>query len=271
MAPKFVFKPSSTRGHAHHGWLKTYHHFPFASYFDPSNQYQDALALRVINEDRVTPGEGFGTHGHSDFEIFSYIVSGELEHKDSLGNLEIMKRGDLQMTSTGTGVRHSEYNRNPSKEVHFLQIWAKPYQSRLPVKYYNRAFTDAEKTNKLVKIVAPVEDADVTDEREGKGPIPIHSKVRVFASILNPSETLQHATQGDTKFTLIHNIMSSGYRKPADKAIDGGAAIKVSNGADETHTLEEGDSLYIDGKLTEELKIESSGAKDAEFLVFEMY
>jgi len=227
------------------------------------------LSLRVINEDRVEPGEGFGTHGHSEFEIFSYIVDGELEHRDSLGNLEIMKRGEVQMTSTGTGVRHSEYNRNPSKEVHLLQIWAKPYQSRLPVKYYNRVFTDEEKTNKLVKIVAPVEDEDVIDEREAKGPIPIHSKVRVFASILNPSKEETHTPQPDAKFTLIHNIMRSGYRQPADKPIEGGAQFRVTNDK-ESHTLQEGDSLYIDGEISGDLKFENVASKDAEFLVFEM-
>lgn len=189
-----------------------------------------------------------------------------------MGNLEIMRRGDLQMTSTGTGVRHSEYNRNTSETVHFLQIWAKPYQSRLPVRYYNRAFSDEDKTNKLVKIVAPIGDEEVVDEREGKGPLPIHAKVRVFASILQPSNELQHTTQPDTKFTIIHNIMTSGYRGPSEKAIEGGSSLKVSSKSqDQTHTLEEGDSLYIDGKLDGELQIGSTGGKDAEFVVFELY
>lgn len=194
MGFKIVLRRSSDRGNANHGWLKTYHTFvrsrlslpacreqsltsvpsfeqSFANYQHPSfNQYGP---LRVINEDRVEPSEGFGLHRHENFEIWSYIVAGELEHKDSLGNLEIMKRGDVQMTSTGSGISHSEYNRNDSKQVHFLQIWGLPSTRNLPPNYYNRHFTDEQKRAGWVKIVAPVGSSDVQDVREATGPAPV--------------------------------------------------------------------------------------------------
>lgn len=212
-------------------------------------------------------------HGHSEYEIFSYIVSGELEHRDSTGNLEIMKRGDIQMTSTGTGVRHSEYNRHPDKEVHFLQIWGKPYQSRLPVRYYNRHFSDEDKTDKIVKVVAPPDDEGVELERDGKGPIPIHAHIRMFASILTPDKEVEHKSEQATVKTLIHNIMTSGYRKPRDSPASGGAKLTISapgTGDDKSYELNEGDSLYIDGKLADGLTIKSTGGKNAEFVLFEM-
>lgn len=270
MSTKFHVKKSGDRGHAHHGWLKTYHHFPFAAYYDPSERFQDFGSLRVINEDRVEPSEGFGTHSHSEYEIWSYIVDGELEHKDSMGNLEIMKRGEVQMTSTGTGIRHSEYNRNKDVPVHFLQMWAKPNKSRLPPKYYNREFSDQDKTDKIVTIVAPVEDADVVDERNANGPAPVHSNLRVHASILTPSKSIPFHAKSNSNKILVHNIMRSGYRKPAEKAIQGGAVLDITSGTEHC-TLEEGDSLFIDSKLESPLEIASKGPKQAEFLIFEMF
>ncbi len=116
---KITKRPWDARGHADHGWLYTYHTFAFASYYDPNNA--EFGPLRVINEDRVEKGTGFGTHSHAEFLIWSYIVNGELEHKDSMGNLEKLRRGEVQFTSAGTGIRHSEYNRNTKEDVHFLQ------------------------------------------------------------------------------------------------------------------------------------------------------
>lgn len=173
------------------------------------------------------------------------------------------------MTSTGTGVTHSEFNARDDKEVHFLQIWAKPYKTGLKPNYYGRHFTDEEKTNKLVKIVAPPEDNNVIEERDAKGPIPVHSHFRVSASILTPKSKLEHqSTEGTTK-TLVHNIMRSGYRKPNDKPIEGGAKVKI-NYENDTVELDEGDSVFITGKLDKPLAFESIGPKNAEFLVFEM-
>ncbi|GAA5976705.1 hypothetical protein JCM5350_006726 [Sporobolomyces pararoseus] len=287
-ALRIVPRRSATRGHANHGWLKTYHTFSFASYYDQS--FEQFGSLRVINEDRVEPSEGFGKHSHREFEIFSYIVSGELEHRDSMGNLEIMKEGDVQMTSTGTGISHSEYNRNPSKPVHFLQIWAKPNQSSLPPKYYNRNFSRSSKLDKLVKVVAPLsksphgeveegEGEKVVDERLGTGPTPVHSNVTMFASILIPKSgvTLNHVLAPETKRAYLHSIMKSGYRPPnveaGDKFEDGGAKMRVNAGL----VLEEGDGAFITVNAKEggneaerELKFENVGEREVEFLLFEM-
>lgn len=181
-----------------------------------------------------------------------------------------MKRGDIQMTSTGTGVTHSEFNARSDKEVHFLQIWAKPNVSGLKPNYYGRHFTDEEKTNKLVRIVAPLEDDNVVDKREAKGPIPVNADIRVSASILTPNTKIEHdSTPGTTK-TLVHNIMRSGYRDPHDKPIEGGAKVKISYDSAESVELDEGDSVFITGKLDKPLNFESTGPKNAEFLVFEM-
>ncbi|KAG8903918.1 hypothetical protein FRB99_002575 [Tulasnella sp. 403] len=187
---KLVPRPNAERGGADHGWLKTFHTFSFASYWDP--RHNSFGNLRVINEDRVEPSEGFGTHGHREMEIFSYVVSGELEHKDSMGNLEILKRGDIQLTSAGTGIRHSEYNRNNKQQVHFLQIWAQPSVAGLTPKYFTRHFTDAEKLDKLVTVVAPIDAEGVVDEREAKGPAPAQSTVTFKATILSPGKTVEH-------------------------------------------------------------------------------
>jgi redox-sensitive bicupin YhaK (pirin superfamily) len=181
-----------------------------------------------------------------------------------------MKRGDIQMTSTGTGVSHSEYNARSDKEVHFLQIWAKPNKSGLKPNYYGRHFTDEEKTNKIVRVVAPLEDDNVHLERDAKGPVPVHADIRVSASILEPKNTIEHTSAERTNKTLVHNIMRSGYRKPKSQPISGGAKLSISNGK-ETVELEEGDSVFIDGKLDAPLKFESTGPKNAEFLIFEMF
>lgn len=173
------------------------------------------------------------------------------------------------MTSTGTGVTHSEFNARDDKEVHFLQIWAKPYVSGLKPNYYGRHFTDEEKTNKIVKIVAPPEDEGVIDQREAKGPIPVHAHFRVSASILTPQTKIEHESTAGTTKTLVHNIMRSGYRKPKDKPIEGGAKLKI-NYEDKSVELDEGDSVFITGKLEKPLAFESTGPKNAEFLIFEM-
>lgn len=173
------------------------------------------------------------------------------------------------MTSTGTGVSHSEFNARDDKEVHFLQIWAKPYESGLKPNYYGRHFSDEEKTNKLVKIVAPPEDDGVIEKRAAEGPVPVHANLRVSSSILTPQSKLEHESTPGTTKTLVHNIMRSGYIKPRDKHIEGGAKVKISYDND-TVELEEGDSVFITGKLEKPLAFESTGPKNAEFLVFEM-
>jgi len=146
------FRKSSERGNSSHGWLDSWHTFSFAGHYNP--KFNNFGPLRVINEDTVKSSQGFGTHSHSKYEIWSYVVSGELKHKDSMGNLEIIKRGDVQFTSSGTGISHSEFNNSDKDPVHFLQIWASPNRISKP-EYQTGHFTDAQKRNKLCLIVSP--------------------------------------------------------------------------------------------------------------------
>ncbi|ORY90779.1 pirin domain-containing protein [Leucosporidium creatinivorum] len=270
-ALKIVPRRSAARGHANHGWLKSYHSFSFANYQDPNfNQWG---SLRVINEDRVEPGEGFGQHSHREFEIWSYIISGELEHRDSLGNLEIMKPGEIQMTSTGTGISHSEYNRHASKQVHFLQIWGLPSTRGLKPSYYNRHFSREDKLNKLVTVVAPLGAEGVLDERNTSGPAPVHAPLSMHASILESKQSVKHTLAEKTTKAYLHLIMKSGYRSPnqaaGDKYEDGGAMLKVNGGL----ILEEGDGAFVEVKTKEgsrEIEVVNVAEREAEWLLFEM-
>ncbi|KAF8327172.1 uncharacterized protein EI90DRAFT_2928749 [Cantharellus anzutake] len=271
---KFAVRLSQERGHADHGWLKTFHTFNFASYYHPD--YDQFGNLRVINEDRVDPSSGFGKHPHREMEIFSYIVSGELEHKDSMGNVEILKRGDVQMTSAGTGITHSEFNRNTSQVVHFLQIWVTPSTFRLKPSYYTRHFTDAAKTNNLLKIVAPIpsgaEEAKHEDVPDSS-PAPIHQNFALYASILTPDSngkvTYSFAPSPSvTRNVYIHVIQTSGYStKPTPEIQKGVAKVEVNGGV----VLGEGDGLFAVGSGTEGegIVLVNMGDVNAEVLLFE--
>ena len=171
---------SNERGLADHGWLKSMHTFSFADYFDP--QHVEFGPLRVINEDRVQPGAGFGTHGHRDMEIISYVLDGELAHKDSMGNGSVIRPGDVQRMSAGSGVRHSEFNGSQARPVHFLQIWIEPQERGIEPGYEEKRFTDEDKRGRLRLIASP-------DRAEGS--LLIHQDSRVYAGLFTGEERAQ--------------------------------------------------------------------------------
>ena len=172
------------RGHANHGWLDSWHTFSFADYFDP--QHMGVGPLRVINEDRVEPGKGFGTHGHRDMEIISYVLEGELAHRDSTGNSSVIRPGDVQRMSAGHGVRHSEFNHSPAAPVHFLQIWIEPSVKGIEPSYEERRFSAADKRGRL-RLIASPDGAD--------GSVRVHQQARAYAGLFDGAEraTLQCA------------------------------------------------------------------------------
>lgn len=169
------------RGHANHGWLDTHHTFSFAHYYDP--EQMGFRSLRVINDDTVSPGRGFGTHGHRDMEIVSYVLEGALEHKDSMGTGSVLRPGDVQRMTAGTGVSHSEFNHSADEPVHFLQIWILPERSGLTPEYEEKHFAEEEKRAQLRLIVSP-------DGRDGS--LRLHQDASIYASILGDGETVHH-------------------------------------------------------------------------------
>jgi hypothetical protein len=175
-----IVRRSNERGYADHGWLKSFHSFSFADYFDPD--HVEFGPLRVINEDRVKAGAGFGTHGHRDMEIISYVLGGELAHKDSIGNGSTIRPGDVQRMSAGRGVQHSEFNPSRTDEVHFLQIWIQPNAQGIEPSYEEKRFDEAEKRGKL-RLIASSDRAD--------GSVLIHQDARVYAGLFDGDE---HAT-----------------------------------------------------------------------------
>jgi quercetin 2,3-dioxygenase len=208
---------SSERGYADHGWLKSYHSFSFADYFDP--RHVEFGVLRVINEDRVAPGQGFGTHGHRDMEIISYVLSGALAHKDSIGNGSTIRPGDVQRMSAGTGIRHSEFNPSMTEPVHFLQIWIQPNVQGIPPSYEEKHINASEKRGRLRLIASP----DRADDS-----VLIHQDARVYAGLLNGTET---ATLDVEKTRRIYVHVARGAITANDlDLVDGDALKTVDNG-----------------------------------------
>ena len=229
-----VLRKGSERGHADHGWLDSRHTFSFADYHDPS--HVQFGALRVINEDRVQPDRGFGTHGHRDMEIISYVLSGALAHTDSMGERAVLRSGDVQRMTAGTGVRHSESNPSSREPVHFLQIWILPRTPGLPPGYEQKHFSRHDKRNRLCLVASP-------DGREGS--LTLHQDARLYAALLEEGGTVSHETRPGRSLWV---QVASG-------------ACTVSG-----HPLSEGDGAAI----TEESRITLAGAPEAEILLFDL-
>ena len=229
-----AIRSANERGTANFGWLDSRHTFSFGNYYDPA--FMGHGPLRVINEDRVTPGQGFGTHGHSDMEIISYVLDGALEHKDSLGTGSIIRPGDVQRMSAGTGVRHSEYNASNTDPVHFLQIWILPEKNGAEPSYEQKAFSEDEKRGKL----------RLVGSRDGRdGSVTIHQDVDLYASLLDEGESLSYAL-GEGR---------NGWLQVAR------GSIRLDG-----NVLEAGDGVALKG--AHELSIE--GVDAAEILLFDM-
>ncbi len=176
-----TIRKSQDRGHFDHGWLKTYHTFSFADYYNPNHTH--FRTLRVINEDYVKPGEGFPTHSHNDMEIITFILEGALEHKDSMGNTSVIKPGEIQRMTAGTGVTHSEFNPSKKDKVHLLQIWIFPDQKGLEPSYEQQVIQSKTKTDRLALIASP-------DSREGS--VKVHQDALVYAASLEKDKSLTY-------------------------------------------------------------------------------
>jgi len=229
-----TIRKSQERGYADHGWLRSFHSFSFAGYFDPAQM--GFGNLRVINEDRVAAGAGFGTHGHRDMEIISYVLSGELAHKDSMGNVESIPPGDVQRMSAGRGVMHSEFNHKADQTTHFLQIWIEPNVKGIEPGYEQKAFSEADKRGRLRLIVSP-------DGSEGS--VSVHADARLYAGLFDGSEKAELALDGQRK-TYVHLVRGE---------------LEVNG-----QKLTAGDAAKLEG----ETRLSLSAANDAEVLVFDL-
>ncbi|KAI9464511.1 pirin domain-containing protein [Lactarius psammicola] len=259
------------RGNAKRGggqpkeWLKTLYTFAVPPGY-LADGHESFGRLRIINEDRVTVGNGFGFHYHQEFEIFSYLVRGELKHQDSMDNVEILKRGDIQLTSAGTGIRHSEVC-NGNEDVHFVQIWTLPRKKSLKPEYFTRHFTEDEKQDKWALLVAPVGSDGVTLEREGEGPAPVQSDIAFWATVLSPDRTISRempSKEGERK-AYLQVVQTAGFNRGAGK----GAHVRVEIGGQSVE-MREGDGAFVHANPREELRMSNLGSSTAEVLLFDV-
>jgi redox-sensitive bicupin YhaK (pirin superfamily) len=227
-------RSSGERGYADHGWLKSFHSFSFAGYYDPA--HMGFGNLRVINEDRIAAGRGFGTHGHGDMEIISYVLSGELAHQDSMGNIKGIPPGDVQRMSAGTGVQHSEFNHAEGRTTHFLQIWIEPNVTGIPPSYEQKTFPDSEKRGTLRLVASPDGARDS---------VTVHADARLYAGLFDGDETAEMALNPQRK-AYVHLVRGE---------------LQVNG-----QPLSAGDAL----KLEAESRLQLSHGKAAEVLVFDL-
>ncbi|KAF7896652.1 uncharacterized protein EAF01_009055 [Botrytis porri] len=275
---KITPRRSSARGHADHGWLNSYHTFSFANYYD--SQFQNFGSLRVLNEDRVAGGTGFPTHPHRDAEIFSYILSGELTHRDSMikkgaegkegDDFYRMKRGDVQFTTGGSGIAHSEQNES-KEEVHFLQIWALPWARSLTPRYHTKTFSEDAKRSAFLPILSPLKAGPGASAEEEKAAeptlpdtIPIHADFVMAAGIIGVDKRFKWTVGGgaiksaENRKVYIHVPMTKG----------GNAKIRLDGR--EGAVLSEGDGAFVEGvKAGDILGVESIGEAEAEVIVLD--
>ncbi len=230
-------RPAAERGHAQHGWLDSWHTFSFADYYDP--EHMGFRALRVINDDRVDPAQGFGRHPHRDMEIISYVLEGALEHRDSMGTGSVIRPGDVQRMSAGTGVAHSEFNASRSELVHFLQIWLVPSQRGIAPSYAQKTFTREDKRGRLRLLASP----DGRDES-----ISIHADARLYAGLFAAGESAQLALDRG-RHAYVH--VAKGGARVNGRALSAGDGLALSEEA----------SVHIEG---------IDGVGEGEVLVFDL-
>ena len=224
-----ALRKSSERGFADHGWLKSFHTFSFAGYHDP--KYMGFGALRVINEDRVAPGQGFGKHPHRDMEIISYVLDGELQHKDSMGTGSVIRPGDVQRMSAGTGIFHSEYNPSPKNGVHFLQIWIEPAELGIEPSYEQKFFAPGEKRGKLRLVASP-------DARDGS--VKIHQDAYLYAALVDGAEKVTHPLAAGRR-AYVH--VARGQASVNGQPLGAGDALKAEG--ESAVVIEHGDNAEV--------------------------
>lgn len=232
-----TLRRSADRGQADHGWLKSFHSFSFADYYDPA--HMGFGGLRVINEDWIAPGTGFGMHGHKDMEIVTYLLDGELSHRDSMGNGAVISPGEVQRMSAGTGVMHSEFNRGAGQTTHLLQIWLQPERRGIAPSYEQKRFDPADKRGRLRLVAAPDGEAGEA------GAVTLNARDRIYAGLFDGAESARLAMESG-RLAYVHVVRGR---------------IDV-NGT----TLEAGDAVQLAG----EPQLALERGRDAEVLVFDL-